>query len=134
MCWLNGVSALSCWQGIHDAQDVRPNGCDTGVSLLFRVAHRLRSRQQHRRGLCCQHRCCKPSPVLDVWVVGVIGGHSKGGIGDKSLCNISKILVTSGGRIGIIKPRDDATTLGDVGGDEMSCDGGNKSWACTRMR
>ena len=43
----------------------------------------------------------------------------------------SKMLVTSGGGIGIIEPRDDATTFRDVRGDEVSCDGGNnKSWAC----
>jgi hypothetical protein len=37
------------------------------------------------------------------------------------------MLVTSGGKIGIVKPRDDARTLRDVGGDEVSYNGGNKS-------
>ena len=34
---------------------------------------------------------------------------------------------------GNIEPRDDATTLRDVGEDEVSCDGRNESWVCTNV-
>ena len=62
------------------------------------------------------------------------GATALGVIGGKSLCDVSKMLVTSCGRIGVIEPRDDVTMLGDVGGDEVSCNGGNESWTCARTR
>jgi hypothetical protein len=43
-------------------------------------------------------------------------------IGGKSRCDISKILVTSGGGIGIIEPKDCATTLGNDDRDEFCAD------------
>lgn len=55
-------------------------------------------------------------------------------MGGRSRCDMSKMLVNSGGGNGIMEPRDEATVSGDPGGDDVLCAGKNKSCARARCR
>ena len=55
-----------------------------------------------------------------------MAGDSSAKNGGKSCYHIPKILVTSGGGMGIIEVRDCVTTLGDDDGDDVPCAGMSK--------